>query len=215
MTHPWFWPALFLLGCYHGVNPGMGWLFAVALGLQERRRNAIFAALPPIAIGHVASVLAIVAIAAVAQTTFPQLYIKYGSAAILIGFGLYRGLRSRHLRWVGMRVGFWGLIAWAFLMATGHGAGLMLLPFLLPARDASLHAMNMPGISSMVRTAVPLGTWLLAVAAHTFGYLMTMTATALIVYDRFGVGILRTAWFNFDLVWAAALVLSGVIVLFT
>ena len=214
MTHTWFWSALFLLGCYHGINPGMGWLFAVALGLQERRRSAVFAALPPIAIGHVASVLGIIALAALLQATLPQTYLKYGAATILIGFGLYRGLRARHFRWVGMRVGFSGLVAWAFLMATGHGAGLMLLPFLLPVGTKSLEQMRMPGMPVVATHSVPFELWLLAVAVHTFGYLLTMTLVAVVIYDRLGLQILRTAWLNFDLVWAAALVISGVILLF-
>jgi len=192
----------------------MGWLFAVALGLQERRRSAVFAALPPIAIGHVASVLGIIAVAALLQATLPQIYLKYGAAAILIGFGLYRGLRARHFRWVGMRVGFSGLVAWAFLMATGHGAGLMLLPFLLPVGAKSMQQMRMSGMPIAASHAVPVGLWLVAVAVHTFGYLITMTVVAIIVYDRLGLQILRTAWLNFDLVWVVALVISGSILLF-
>jgi hypothetical protein len=148
MNHAGFWTALFLLGCYHGINPGMGWLFAVALGLQERKRRAIFLALPPIALGHVVSVLGIVAIAALAQATLPQTVLKYSAASILIAFGLYRSIRARHFRWVGMRVGFWGLAAWSFLVATGHGAGLMLLPFLLPLKVHNLQGMTMPGTST-------------------------------------------------------------------
>lgn len=192
----------------------MGWLFAVALGLQERNRNAIFAALPPIVIGHVASVVGILALAALLQAALPQVYLQYGAAAILIGFGLYRGLRPRHFRWVGMRVGFWGLVAWAFLMATGHGAGLMLLPFLLPLSAKSMPQMHMPGAPIVWTHTVSLGLWLGAVAVHTFGYLLTMTLVAIVVYDRVGLQILKTAWLNFDLVWAAALIISGIIVLF-
>ncbi len=192
----------------------MGWLFAVALGLQERSRRAVFAALPPIAIGHVVSVLGIIAFAALLQATLPQVYLKYGAAAILIGFGLYRGLRARHFRWVGMRVGFSGLVAWAFLMATGHGAGLMLLPFLLPVGAKSMQQMHMPGMPVVASRVVPFGLWLVAVAVHTFGYLLTMTVVAIIVYDRLGLQILRKAWLNFDLVWAVALVISGAILLF-
>lgn len=214
MTHAWFWSALFLLGCYHGINPGMGWLFAVALGLQERRRSAIFAALPPIAIGHVASVVGIIAVAALLQATLPQVYLKYGAASILIGFGLYRGLRARHFRWVGMRVGFFGLVAWAFLMATGHGAGLMLLPFLLPLASKNLQQLPMPRMPIVQSHPVPVQLWLVAVGVHTFGYLLTMTIVAIIVYEWLGLQILRKAWLNFDLVWAAALVISGAIVLF-
>ena len=209
MIHAGFWVALFFLGCYHGINPAMGWLFAVALGLQERERRAVWAALPPIALGHIVSVSAIVTAAAVLSLAIPQRELRIGTAAILIGFGLYRAVRTRHFRWAGMRVGFWGLATWAFLMATGHGAGLMLLPFLIPT-----HANAMPG---MAMPPAPIGPnptlWIAAVAIHTLGYLAAMTLVAFVVYDWLGVGVLRKAWWNFDLAWALALVVSGIVIL--
>lgn len=215
MSHAWMWPALFALGCYHGINPGMGWLFAVALGLQEKSDRAVFAALPPIALGHVVSVGLVVALAAIAQQTLPPDAVRYGAAALLLSFGVYRLVRARHVRWVGMRVGFWGLSAWSFLMATGHGAGLMLLPFLSAAQPASAVHMGSMGAlqgASGAAAASP-GVWVGAVAVHTFGYLLTMIAVAWVVFTRLGVKILRTAWFNFDLAWALVLVLSGALML--
>jgi hypothetical protein len=195
----------------------MGWLFAVALGLQEKDRRAVFAALPPIALGHVISVGAIVALVALAQERLPANELRIGAAAILIAFGLYRAVRARHFRWVGMRVGFWGLTAWSLLMATGHGAGLMLIPFLTGAVSGGIHPVTMGAMSQMGTVSstahVPAGDWVLAVAVHTFGYLATMTAVALVIYDKVGVHVLRTAWFNFDLAWAVALVISGVLML--
>jgi hypothetical protein len=207
------WPVLFALGCYHGINPGMGWLFAVALGLQEKSRRAVFAAVPPILLGHLVSVGIVVALAAIAQRTLPVDVLRYGAAAVLLSFGVFRLVRARHVQWVGMRVGFWGLAAWSFLMATGHGAGLMLLPFLsgLVRMDgASLHLGNMASMqSSHAVVAVPPEILVAAVGVHTFGYLLTMLAIAWIVFDKVGVQILRTAWFNFDFAWALALILSG------
>lgn len=214
MPHAWFWIGLFLLGCYHGINPGMGWLFAVALALQEKSRKAIYFALPPIALGHVISVLAIVALAALIQLAFSAEFLRVASAGFLIAFGIYRAVRARHFRWVGMRVGFWGLALWSFLMATGHGAGLMLLPFLTHGPGGNLHLMSMSGMpGTAVATTVPFGLWLAAVGVHTFGYLVVMTIVAFIIYSVIGVHILRTAWLNFDLVWAVALVLSGIFML--
>ena len=211
------WPALFVLGCYHGINPGMGWLFAVALGLQEKSGRAVMAALPPIALGHVVSIGSIVALAAVAQRTLPPDALRYGAAALLLVFGVYRLARARHVRWVGMRVGFWGLSAWSFLMATGHGAGLMLLPFLSNAAGPVLAPMHMGSAGAMhgvpATAAASLGVWVSAVVVHTFGYLLAMIAVAWIVFSKLGVKILRTAWFNFDLAWAIALILSGLLVL--
>src|SRR5918998_5152765 len=124
------WP-LVVLGLYHGVNPAMGWLFAVALGLQERRRSAVLQPLPPIALGHATAVLLAVLVVGVAQIVVPLDVLRYVCAGALILFGLYKLARRRHPRWVGMRVGFRDLTAWSFLMATAHGAGLMLIPALL------------------------------------------------------------------------------------
>lgn len=214
MAHAWFWPALFLLGCYHGINPGMGWLFAVALGLQEKSRRAVFAALPPIALGHVVSVGGIVVLAAVAQQALPTNVLRYGAAALLVAFGIYRALRARHLRWVGMRVGSLGLAAWSFLMASGHGAGLMLLPFITSAKTGGPPSMTMGNMGAIAGGAhFPLAVFVWAVGVHTFGYLLTMTLIAALVFDKIGVQILRTAWFNFDLAWAVALVISGVLMM--
>jgi hypothetical protein len=191
----------------------MGWLFAVALGLQEKSRRAVFAAVPPILLGHLVSVGIVVALAAIAQRTLPVDVLRYGAAALLLSFGVFRLVRARHVQWVGMRVGFWGLAAWSFLMATGHGAGLMLLPFLsgLVRMDgASLHLGNMASMQSAhVVVAVPPEILVAAVGVHTFGYLLTMLVIAWIVFDKVGVQILRTAWFNFDFAWALALILSS------
>jgi hypothetical protein len=206
------WVVLFLLGCYHGVNPAMGWLFAVARGLQERSTRAVAAAIVPIAIGHVASVAAVVFVALAAARTLPQPAVRVTAALLLTGFGAYRLVRARHPRWVGMQVGFGGLILWGFLMASAHGAGLMLLPFVLPASPMAMDA-------SMPMPAAPpsagLVTGVLIVAVHSLGYLLVTTVVALVVYLRFGLKLLRTAWFNVDLVWAVALIATGLFALAT
>ncbi|MGI8736972.1 MAG: hypothetical protein ACR2KS_06870 [Candidatus Eremiobacter antarcticus] len=212
LSHGWFWIGIFALGCYHGINPGMGWLFAVALGLQEKSRRTVFQSLPPITLGHLASVFSIVALAAIGRQELSQSTMRYASAVFLVGFGLYRGIRARHPRWVGMRVGFWGLALWAFIMSTGHGAGLMLLPFLLGScAGANVHHMGM-GMGASAQ--LPFDIWILAVALHTVGYLLTMIVVAYSVYEKFGVRILKAGWFNFDLVWALALVVSGIFLAF-
>ena len=152
MRELWPWIALFGLGAFHGVNPGMGWLFAVALGLQEQRRGAVLAALPPIALGHALSIAAVLAVLWAARESLPTWGLKAVAAAGILGFGLYRLIRARHPGWVGMRVGFRDLTAWSFLMASAHGAGLMLVPILLAGADpnAMHHGMHggmagMPG----------------------------------------------------------------------
>src|SRR5919107_5903176 len=131
MSESWPWLALALLGAYHGLNPAMGWLFAVALGLQERRRGAVLQALPPIALGHGVAVSLAVLVIGGAPIMVPLDVLRYVCAGVLILFGLYKLVRRKHPRWVGMRVGFRDLTAWSFLMSSAHGAGLMLVPVLL------------------------------------------------------------------------------------
>jgi hypothetical protein len=117
--------ALVGLGAFHGVNPGMGWLFAVSLGLQERSRAAVLRALPPIAAGHALAVVVALLLLRGLQVAVPPAAVAMATAAVLVGFGLWRLVSRRHPRWVGMRVNGRDLVLWSFLMATAHGAGLI------------------------------------------------------------------------------------------
>lgn len=209
MSERYVWLTLFFLGCYHGVNPGMGWLFAVALGFQERSSLAVLRAIVPLTLGHLVSVAVIVLAAVFAAVEFPHAVVHYVAAGILLAFGTYRLVRARHPRWVGMRVGFWGLALWGFLMSSAHGAGLMLVPFVTATSAQPAMAMPMPSARADYATG-----WLM-VGVHTLGYLLTLTAVALVVYRWFGVSFLRKGWFNVDLVWAIALIVTGIISLIT
>jgi hypothetical protein len=217
MNQAWPWLALALLGAYHGINPAMGWLFAVALGLQERRRAAVMRAFAPIALGHAVSVAAVVALLGAAQALVDLGVLRLIGAAVLVIFGLYKLLAPMsHPRWVGMRVHFRDLTTWSFLMATAHGAGLMLLPVLmrLPsggaqmAHDMSDHAahMQMAGMASTV--AAPTAE-IAAVVVHTAAMFLVMGVIAIVVYEKVGLAILRRAWVNLDLMWAVALIVTG------
>lgn len=196
------WPALFLLGAYHGINPGMGWLFAVARGMQEHRVRAVAWSLPPIALGHALSIGVVVLIAGLAQVALPLVYIRIGVAGVLVGLGVYKLIRTRHFRWGGMRVGFRELTIWSFLMASAHGAGLMVLPVMLAGPHMHHHA---------GAEGVAYGVW--ATLFHTLGYFTVTAAAALLVYQKFGLVMLRRSWFNLDLIWAIALVVTGVVAL--
>jgi len=140
----WSWLALLLLGAWHGINPAMGWLFAVALGLQEGRRVAVWGALLPLAIGHGLAVGAALLAGAAIGLVLPMGYVKWVVAVALVGFGFYRLVRHRHPRWGAMQVGPWDLTLWSFLMASAHGAGLMVLPIVL---GAGFHATPAPHAS--------------------------------------------------------------------
>jgi hypothetical protein len=215
----WPWLAVFGLGIFHGINPAMGWLFAVALGLQEQKRSAVFRALPPMVLGHALSIGIIIAAVLAARVSLPQRTLKISAAVILFAFGLYRLVRSRHPNWVGMRVGFGDLTLWSFVMASAHGAGLMLVPFFLPSPapgDAHNHGTE--------HDAHQMHSWAFAnfsapslltasVVVHTLGYLLTTALVAIVVYEKLGVAILRRAWFNIDFVWMLALMITGVFIL--
>jgi hypothetical protein len=216
MSDFWPWLTLFALGAYHGINPGMGWLFAVALGMQEKSRRAVLAAIPPIALGHALSIGVMVGLLWLAQASLPEKALRYGAAAILFGFGLYRLVRSRHPKWVGMRVGFRDLTLWSFLMASAHGAGLMLVPILIgwPHNNyggAEEHASH-GGHLQMGALANPLW-WLLSVVVHGAGHLLVAVLIAVLVYEKLGLALLRRVWFNLDLLWMIALMISGALIL--
>ncbi|EKP95380.1 hypothetical protein [Thermaerobacter subterraneus] len=275
---PWPWLVLVLLGAYHGVNPAMGWLFAVALGMQARSGRRVVWALLPIGLGHALSVGLVLALLWGARAVLPAVPLRYGVAALLVGYGLFHLFRSRHAGGrVGMQVGFAGLVLWSFLMATAHGAGLMLAPLVWwagpgpggaipaapdaaapaaapaagpagattarPAAAATVgveHGTHLagadgsafvaaaggtaaagsglgagPGAAAGFALGSGLGSWagvLLAAAVHAASMLVVAGAVALLVYYRFGLFFLRRAWVNVDLVWAVAMVASGLAV---
>jgi hypothetical protein len=213
LSESWPWLALALLGAYHGLNPAMGWLFAVALGLQEQRRGAVLQALPPIALGHAVSILAAVLVIGVAQLVVPLGVLRYACAGVLLLFGLYKLVKRKHPRWVGMRVGFRDLTAWSFLMSSAHGAGLMLVPVLLrlsePMQGAHGHGDHVANVGAGTVLAD-----LAAVGLHTLAMFAVMGTIAVVVYEKLGVMILKRTWFNIDLLWAGALMAAGVITLF-
>ena len=213
------WLTLALLGAFHGLNPGMGWLFAVALGLQERHRAGVLRAFGPIALGHAASIALVVGAVGVARAWITPGILEVIGASALLTFGLYKWLRPlSHPRWVGMRVRGRDLVAWSFLMATAHGAGLMLVPVLLrlPA-SATAHAAHASHLAPGARvdpspgavTAAPGLAELLPIGVHTLAMFAAMGLIALVVYEKVGLAILRRAWFNLDRLWAGALVAAG------
>jgi len=204
----WGWLALFLLGAYHGINPGMGWLFAVARGMQEHATKAVARALVPITLGHALAIGLVVALAGLIQTVLPLGYVRLVVAFALISLGVFRLVRRKHFAWGGMQVGFLDLTFWSFLMASAHGAGLMVLPIVLHSADAN--AMTAKHQMPMTTSA---GSGIVATLVHTVGYLTVTGLIALLVYRKLGLALLRQGWFNLDLLWAAALTLTGCLAL--
>ncbi len=214
--------ALLSLGALHGLNPGMGWLFAVALGLQQGERRAVWRALGPLALGHALAIAAAVAIALGLGVIMPSGGVRWGAAALLIGLGAWQLRGHRHAgigRWRvgGLRASGRELALWSFVVATAHGAGLMAAPVALRAVQSGLashagHASH----SSTALASVASVDWptLWATSVHTAGYLIVTGVLAVVVYERAALHVVRRAWINFDLVWAAALVLTGIAVAF-
>ena len=203
---------LVVLGAFHGINHGMGWLFAVALGLQERRRGALLRALVALGAGHALAVAGAVGAALAVGFAIPLEWLRWSVAAVLVSLGTLRVFRHAHRRWAGMRVGMGGLAVWSFLMASAHGAGLMVVPMFMGmtmsgTAEHAHHSDHLSAGGASVRTAV------LATGLHAVGYLAVTAVIAVVVFEKLGVGILRRAWLNLDLMWAAALVVTGALTL--
>ena len=205
-----------LLGAYHGVNPAMGWLFAVGLGMQDRERRSVLRALPPIAAGHELAIalvaLLVVGLGALADPR--PLHLAAGAA--LIGFGLFRFWKPRaHPRWTTMRVTRGELTWWSFLMSSAHGAGLMVAPVLLGTGGADAAQAHAGHLHDHPAATLGVGEAALAVTVHVGAMLAVMAVVALVVYERAGLAFLRKAWINSDQFWAAAFVIAGLATLLT
>lgn len=206
------WIALAVLGAFHGINPAMGWLFAVARGLQEGRQRDVLRSLLPIAVGHEASVALVVALMAGAGLLAAPVVLRVMGAVVLVGFGAYKLIRPRHPRWVGMRISEPELAVWSFLMSTAHGAGLMLFPIVAggaldphQAAEESVHAAGAFTLTGGVG----------AMTVHVAAMLVVMGVVAVVVYQKIGLRFLRRGWVNLDRVWAMTLVGAGIFTLFT
>lgn len=196
------WEALILLGAFHGINPAMGWLFAVALGMQEGRRQAVWRALLPLGLGHALAIAVAIVLAAMLGFILPRDVLRWAVAIVLVTVGVLFFFRHPHPRWAAMRVSMADLTLWSFLVGTVHGAGLMVVPVFL--RMSEQNSPHIHFASNSARVAV------LATSIHAISYLIVTGAIAAVVFEKFGVNFLRKAWINVDLVWAAALVLTGI-----
>jgi hypothetical protein len=209
----WPWILMALLGAYHGINPAMGWLFAVNLGLQDGGRRSVLRALPPIALGHEAAIALVVGLVLVLGVVADPAALRVGAAVVLIAFGVFRFARPRaHPRWTRARVSGRELTLWSFLMSSAHGAGLMVAPVLIGAGAADARAQD-HALADMRLDVLSVPESALALALHVGAMLLVMGVVAVTVYELWGVRILRSAWLNTEALWAGAFVVAGVVTL--
>lgn len=213
--HAALWFTVVALGIYHGLNPAMGWPLAVASGMTARRGSAVFATLMPLGVGH----LLAMAVAVLPFTLLSGLLqhgraVRLGAGCLLLLFGAYRLVNRRHPRCLA-RIRPTQLTGWAFVMATAHGAGLMLVPVALglcstTARTAPSGALAhdalrmLPGVSDAA-------TALLVALVHTLAVQVSGVAVAWLVYRWLGLQFVRRAWFNLDALWGAGLIVAGAV----
>ncbi len=199
------------LGAFHGVNPAMGWLFAVALGLQQQSSWAISRALVFVTAGHAVSLALVVVLLALIGSLVPLNAVRIGAGAALLLFGAYKVFRYyRHPRWVGMQVGGRDLVVWSFLMATSHGAGLMLAPIILNLEEEGAPVLaDLSHHSGYLDLSDTSAAWGIGLGVHTLAMMLVMFPIAFVVYKRVGLAFLRKGWINLDIFWAMALFLAG------
>ncbi|WP_027232207.1 hypothetical protein [Phyllobacterium sp. UNC302MFCol5.2] len=201
------WLVLAGLGVFHGLNPAMGWLFAVALGLHRGSRMVVLRSLVPIALGHAASIAVVAVVAVLLGFIFDQRPLEIAAGILLLAWAAYQAAYGhRHRMRVGMTTGMVGLGFWSFLMASAHGAGLMLVPVVIPLCLASMPGQDLTAAGSLLIALAAVGT-------HMAAMLAVILVIALTVYDWFGLAFLRRGWINFDLIWIAALTATGLILI--
>ena len=201
------WLVLAGLGVFHGLNPAMGWLFAVALGLHRKSRKTVVLSVIPIAIGHMVSIGVVALAAVLLGLIVDQRALEVTAGTVLLGWAIYYAAYGhRHRVRVGMTTGMMGLGLWSFLMATAHGAGLMLVPVVIPLCLSASPAKDLTAAGSL-----PIA--LAAISMHMAAMLAVILAIAISVYEWLGLSFLRRGWINFDLVWIAALAITGIVLI--
>ncbi|ATU92039.1 hypothetical protein BLM14_10655 [Phyllobacterium zundukense] len=201
------WLVLAGLGAFHGLNPAMGWLFSVALGLHRNSRRIVLLSLIPIAIGHAVSIAVVAMAVVLLGLIVDQRVLEVAAAMVLIGWATYHAAYGhRHRVRIGMTTGMVGLGFWSFLMATAHGAGLMLVPVVIPLCLAASPAKELTAAGSLSIALAAIGT-------HMAAMLVVILAIAVSVYEWLGLSFLRRGWINFDLIWVVALAITGFVLI--
>ena len=208
MAHEnWPWLALIALGAYHGLNPAMGWLFAVALGLQEGRREAVVKAFWPIALGTPPPSPSWWRRCLALQVVVPLEVLRYlaaGSAHLLRALQAHQAQAPALGRDACRLQGPDGVVL-------HHGQRTRGRPHARPCAAKALRDHARDGASGpqahehwghsvhLFLTNPEALADFAAVAVHTLSMFAVMAVVALVVYDRLGLMILKRTWFNVDL----------------
>jgi hypothetical protein len=206
------WLTVAGLGLYHGVNPAMGWPLAVANGMAARRSSSVFATLLPLGGGHfMAIAVALLPFAWLSWYAEWSRAIRIGAGVAVLAYGAFKLIKRRHPRLLA-RIPPTRLAWWSFLMATAHGAGLMLVPFMLglcaaPSPETG-HGVVMADVMVYLARA-NLGTAVLVAAVHALVSILAGIGMAWAVYRYLGLRFLQRAWLDLDAVWGASLVIAG------
>ena len=203
MNSLWPWLTVAALGALHGLSSANGWLFAAAWGLRAHSAVQARRALLSIGVGHLASV-ALVALAFAQGLSVQPAHTRRAAGALLVGMALWRLLRRAPVpRPAPVRRSHVGVALWSFLMATAHGAGMMLVPALLPLCLANAPAREITASGSLLLA-------LAAVALHTAAMLLAAGTVASTVCR--GVARLprQLSAAALGRAWTAALALNGV-----
>lgn len=207
---PELWLLVIAFGAYHGLNPGMGWPLAVANGMWVKNGRAVFTTLLPLAGGHFLAMSAVLLPFSAFLTYLDWSQAIRAAAGVLVAaFGAYKLVNGRHPRSLA-RLGPNHVTLWSFLTATAHGAGLMLAPLYLGlCIGATSTDRGHQAMSALMGGGI--ATALAVAAVHTAAMAAAGGAMAWIVYRWAGLQILRRAWLNLENVWAASLIVTGIV----
>jgi hypothetical protein len=196
-------------GLYHGINPGMGWPLAVSAALFGKRREDLWPALGALAAGHFLAMAGILLpFALMTMLVDWQREIRIGAGLIVIAFGLFLFIRNRHPRFLA-RIPPSRLALWSFLAATAHGAGLMLVPIYLGlCRSEELEDGHQAAAALMAQNT---GYALAVAIVHATAMIVAAGIIAIAVHRWLDLTVINRSWFNLDRIWAASLVLVGLI----
>ena len=178
---------------------------------MERRSRALVAALWPLAAGHLlAMLLVLLPFALLIALVEWQRQIQLGASLLVIGFGIFRLANQRHPRALA-RIPPTQLGLWSFAVAIAHGAGLMLVPIYLGlCREADLDKAH-EAAGALINAN--LGMAVLVSMVHAAAMIAAGGGLAWLVYRYVGLKFISRSWFNLDTMWAASLILVGVVAL--